>query len=78
MTPESCACGQQHEPAAAFPVKLCAPVAAHRAAAHPFPILGTPAGEQQALCPLGSCMLVNELALEIPEETSANNNMARL
>lgn len=35
-----------------------------------------PEGKQQAVCPLSSCMLVNELVLEAPEDLFANNNMA--
>ena len=47
MSPESCACGQQCEAADPLPVELCAPAAAKCAAAHPLPILDTPAGARR-------------------------------
>lgn len=43
-SPESSACGQLCKPAKPLTAGLCVPVAANCAAAHPLPILGTPAG----------------------------------
>jgi len=44
MSPESCACGQQCEPAEPLLARLCTPAAADCAAAHQLPVLDAAAG----------------------------------
>lgn len=53
-----------------LPVRLCTAAAAN---CWWPPTVDTPARKTQAVCPLSSCMLVNELVLEVPENTSANS-----